>query len=340
MAISETTVYPPSRLRVGVIAGSTRPNRKSAIIAEWLRTDNITDLELHLVDLKDANLPLLDEPVPAAFGDYQRSSTRAWSDLISTFDAFIMVTPEYNHSTSAVLKNALDHLYWEWHDKPVAFVGYGLDGGTRAVEHLRTIVAELGMAGVGPQVVIDLTADYADGRFEPRPFQSESRSRMLGQLANWAGALQTLRRRTMSTETNRMAVDDPLSHRSGAEGLAELIGDLQESIERVDPDIYDYRFADDVLWGNPFGGTLAGFHDVNSAHRWIMATNGAPPSSYEIVQMLTPLDGVTIAHVRRNDLSVATDDPFSEMALYVLVKRGGSWWLAAAQNTPIVSHPS
>jgi NAD(P)H-dependent FMN reductase len=76
------------------------------------------------------------------------------------------------------LKNALDHLYREWRDKPVAFVGYGLDGGTRAVEHLRAIAAELGMAAVGPQVAISLRADYADGRLEPRSFQAEARQRM------------------------------------------------------------------------------------------------------------------------------------------------------------------
>ena len=74
---------------------------------------------------------MLSEPAPAAFGQYQQPSTRSWSQLIETFDAFVLVTPEYNHSTSAALKNALDHLYRERRDKPVAFVGYGLDGGTR-----------------------------------------------------------------------------------------------------------------------------------------------------------------------------------------------------------------
>lgn len=62
------------------------------------------------------------------------------------------MSPEYNHSTTAPLKNALDHLYREWHDKAVGFVGYGVDGGVRAVEHLRAITAELGMARVGPHV--------------------------------------------------------------------------------------------------------------------------------------------------------------------------------------------
>ncbi len=76
MAHNETTIHHSSRLRVGVIAGSTRPNRQAAIVAAWVCADDASDVDLHLLDLTDADLPLLDEPVPAAFGDYQRSSTR------------------------------------------------------------------------------------------------------------------------------------------------------------------------------------------------------------------------------------------------------------------------
>ena len=138
-------------LRVGVIAGSTRPVRQAKVVAEWVCADPIPSLDLVLIDLADVGLPLLREPTPAASGQYDQPATRSWSQLVAELDAFVLVTPEYNHSTSAALKNALDHLYAEWQDKPVAFVGYGLDGGTRAVEHLRAIAAELGMAGVGPQ---------------------------------------------------------------------------------------------------------------------------------------------------------------------------------------------
>ena len=134
-------------LRVGVIAGSTRPVRQARAVAEWVCADPIPSLDLVLIDLADVGLPLLCEPAPAASGHYDQPATRSWSQLVAEFDAFVLVTPEYNHSTSAALKNALDHLYREWQDKPVAFAGYGLDGGTRAVEHLRAIAAELGMPG-------------------------------------------------------------------------------------------------------------------------------------------------------------------------------------------------
>jgi NAD(P)H-dependent FMN reductase len=185
----------PTRLPVGVIAGSIRPGRQALRIAEWVCADPHPALDLRLIDLAEVGLPLLCEPAPAAWGQYEQPTTRAWSGLVAGFDAFVLVTPEYNHSTSPALKNALDHLYWEWRDKPVAFVGYGLEGGTRAVEHLRAIAAELGLAGVGPQVSISLSDDFVDGRLEPRPFQPQRRQRMLGHLANWATALRAMRMR-------------------------------------------------------------------------------------------------------------------------------------------------
>lgn len=329
------------RLRVGVIAGSTRPGRQSRTVAEWVCADPIPSLDLNLIDLADVGLPLLCEPTPAAFGQYQQPATRSWSQLAETFDAFVLVTPEYNHSTSAALKNALDHLYWEWRDKPVAFVSYGLDGGTRAVEHLRAITAELGMAGVGPQVAISLRADYGDGRLEPRSFQAEARKRMLDQLAGWTTALRALRLRTaLATVNGRPALDDPSARAAAAGAVERFVTGLQEGLDNASADIYDRHFASDVLWGSPYGATLSGYETLNAAHRLLMAAGAAPPSRYQIVQLMSPLPGIVIAHVRRNDLTTGKDKQFSEMAMYVLVERGGKWWLAAGQNTLIDERPA
>lgn len=228
------------RLRVGVIAGSTRPGRQSKTVAEWVCADPIASLDLHLIDLADIGLPLLSEPAPAAFGQYQQPSTRSWSRLAETFDAFVLVTPEYNHSTSPAMKNALDHLYREWRDKPVAFVDYGLDGGTRAVEHLRGITAELGMAGVGPQVAISLCADYADGRLEPRSFQSSARQRMLDQLAGWAAGMRALRLRTIpALGHNRPTLGDPVALEEPAHAVERLVAGLQDGLDGAAADVYD-----------------------------------------------------------------------------------------------------
>jgi PPOX class F420-dependent enzyme/OxyR family protein/uncharacterized protein (TIGR02246 family) len=127
--------------------------------------------------------------------------------------------------------------------------------------------------------------------------------------------------------------------------VQRLADELQEGYERRDADISNRHFAADLIWGSPFGATVTGYDELHAIHaRLKEQTVGGPASRYEIVQALSPAPGVAVAHVRRVALD-ADGDPapeggsptggFSEMALYVLVRRGDSWWLAAGQNTPI-----
>ena len=318
------------RLRAAVVAGSTRPNRQARTVAEWVCAEPDPDLELVLVDLAEIDLPFLAEPTPAAFGDYQLPSTRRWSELVDSFDAFVLVSPEYNHSTSAALKNALDHLYVEWRDKPVAFVGYGIEGGQRAVEHLRLVTAELGMPGVRSQASLSLMTDYHDGHLDPAPFQTERRKRMLSELTRWAEVFYPLRHPSGADEAKSDAI----------EAVEHFVAGIQAGLDSSDADLYDRHFADDLLWGSPYGKTLNGFDSVNSAHRRLMDQRSAPRSRYEIVQVLMPVPGTVIAQVRRRALSVDEAGAFSEMAMYVLVERFEKWELVAGQNTPIATSPS
>jgi len=325
--------------RVAVLAGSTRPGRRARAVAEWICADAPDDLDLVLVDLAEAGPPMLAEPAPAAFGGYTLEHTKAWAELIASFDAYVLVSPEYNHSTTAVLKNALDHLYAEWRNKAVGFAGYGTEGGIRAVEHLRLITAELGMAGVGPQVALGIFDDFDDqGRCAPRPRQVEARRRMLAGLAQWSRALCPLR----ETAPGKPAGGGrPSLHQSTVAADAEaavgrLVSELQAALDDGDADRYDGMFAKDVLWGSPYGRVLAGFPDLNAAHHSLMGAPAVPASRYEPVQVIAPAPGVAIAHVRRRALPGDTAVPgFSEMAMYVLIRRDGTWWLAAGQNTPI-----
>ena len=112
-------------LRVAIIVGSTRPGRKGEAVARWVYeiAGSRSDAEFELVDIKDYDLPLLDEPLSAIFGQYSNDHTKAWSAKIASFDAFVFVTPEYNHATSGALKNAIDYLYKEWNNKAAGFVG-------------------------------------------------------------------------------------------------------------------------------------------------------------------------------------------------------------------------
>ena len=146
--------------RIGIILGSTRPNRNGEQVARWVLevASHRQDTDFELVDLRDYPLPHLDEPLPPSFGQYQNEHTRQWAAKIASFDGFVIVTPEYNHGTSGVLKNAIDYLYAEWNNKAVGFVSYGAVGGARAVEHLRLVAGELQMADVRQQVVLRLSS--------------------------------------------------------------------------------------------------------------------------------------------------------------------------------------
>jgi len=134
--------------------------------------------------------------------------------------------------------------------------------------------------------------------------------------------------------TPRVALDDPAGRAAAATVADALAAQLQHGGDTMEADEYDAWFADDILWGSPFGATLAGFAELNRIHRRMMTGPPAPipASRFEVVSVLTPAPGVVLTHIRRRAL---IPDGFSEMALYVLVERAGQWWLAAAQNTPI-----
>ena len=183
-------------LRIAIILGSTRPGRNGEAVANWVHdlARNRKDAEFELVDVAAFNLPLLDEPVPPSLGRYSKPHTKAWASKIDSFDAFVFVTPEYNHGTSAALKNAIDFLYREWNNKAAGFVGYGSAGGARAVESLRLVMAEVQIATVRAQVLLSLFADFQNfGVFKPAPLQSRALETMLDQLVAWGAALKALR---------------------------------------------------------------------------------------------------------------------------------------------------
>ena len=185
-------------LKVAIITGSTRPGRVGDAVAHWVYdiASKRSDAAFEIVDIKDFNLPLLDEPVPAAMGQYSQRHTKVWAAKIAEFDAFVFVTPEYNHGPSAALKNAIDYLYREWNNKAVGFVGYGGNGGTRAVEILRQVVSNVELADVRAQVGLSLFTDFEKFTvFKPGPHVEPTVTLMLDQVIGWGGALKPLRAR-------------------------------------------------------------------------------------------------------------------------------------------------
>jgi NAD(P)H-dependent FMN reductase len=183
-------------LRVAFIIGSTRPGRVGESVARWacelaaLRKD----AEFELVDIRDYNLPLLDEPIPPSQGKYSKDHTKKWAAKIASFDAFVFVTPEYNHGICGALKNAIDFLFAEWNNKAAGFVGYGSAGGARAVEHLRLVMAEVQVATVRNQVALSLFTDFENyTTFKPATYHEKSLGQVLDQLIAWGGAMKSLR---------------------------------------------------------------------------------------------------------------------------------------------------
>lgn len=185
-------------MSIGIIIGSNRPGRNGIKIANWLTShlDTLGTFEYEVLDLASINLPFMDEPMPPmmAAGNYQNDHTKVWSQTIAKHDGYIVITPEYNHSYPAVLKNAIDYLYGEWASKPVGFVGYGVSGGTRAVEHLIPVFTQLNAVPLGGQVNIPLFNQLNEkGEFVANEQNEQAVTALAAKVATYATALAETR---------------------------------------------------------------------------------------------------------------------------------------------------
>jgi NAD(P)H-dependent FMN reductase len=189
---------------IGIVLGSTRPRRRGAAVAEWVASRARQRADAHQVeyvvlDLADFALPVLDEPLPAKWGSYAHEHTRRWAEAIAACDGFVFVTPEYNRAEPGVLKNAIDFLFAEWNHKAAGFVTYGVQGGHRAAESLRLVLAELHVATVRQQVAASLITDFEitdpaePGTFTPGAHHAKDLDLLLDEVVAWAQALAPLR---------------------------------------------------------------------------------------------------------------------------------------------------
>lgn len=196
-----TAQAPNGDLKVAIIVGSTRPGRKADTIASWVYdiAAERDDAVFEIVDITGYALPLFDEPMPPLTGQYSQPHTHKWAAAIAGFDAFVFVTPEYNASTSAALKNAIDYLFAEWNDKAAGFVCYGAHGGLRAAEQLRQIAGEIKVADVRTSVSLSVMEDFEEyTRFTPRPDRQQYVSMMLDEVTAWGAALKSMRAKTVA----------------------------------------------------------------------------------------------------------------------------------------------
>lgn len=195
-------------IKIKVIIGSTREGRFSEKPAQWIfeEAKKLEGAAIELLDLRDYEMPFFDSPVPPSMakGQYSNEVVQKWAEKINEGDAFIIVSPEYNHGYSAVLKNALDVIYPEWHRKPVGFVSYGSALGARSVEQLRQVAVELQMAPIRNAIHIPadifMAAMMGNAPQGPEMFESIRKSpmgdpveRFLNDLLWWAKALKAAR---------------------------------------------------------------------------------------------------------------------------------------------------
>ena len=185
--------------RIGIVIGSTREGRFGEKPAHWIHeiAKRRTDLAFELIDLRDHPLPFFDEPMSPAWAPVKNEAARRWADKLAALDGLIVVTPEYNHGPSAVLKNALDYAYKEFIRKLIGFVGYGGVGAARAVEQLRLVATELQMAPVRHAVhigMVEFLGIWQQGKtFEDFPHLAQAAAGLLDDMAWWAKALKTAR---------------------------------------------------------------------------------------------------------------------------------------------------
>jgi len=190
--------------KLHVIVGSTRPTRSADLVVPWVvsRASAHGGFEVEVLDLRDWPLPMFAEHV-GTIGDfsdptYSEPIMKAWNNKIKEADAYIVVTPEYNHSLPGVLKNAIDSVFvsFAFRNKPIAAVGYsaGIGAGIRAIEHLAQVVIEAEAVPLRNSVVIPFVTTAFDERSEPlNPAASVSLDVMLDDLAWWSSALEAAR---------------------------------------------------------------------------------------------------------------------------------------------------
>ena len=183
--------------KLTVILASVRDGRAGEGIARWFitRAKEHGKFDIHFADLKEVNLPFLDEPHHPRLRKYVRDSTKSWSEIVGGSDAFVFVSAEYNYSTPPALVNALDTVYHEWSYKPVGFVTYGgISGGLRAMQMTRTMVTAFKMMPMVEAVNIPFFAQLMEnGVFKSNETHDKAVPVMLDELLRWSEAMKVLR---------------------------------------------------------------------------------------------------------------------------------------------------
>ena len=173
-----------------IIVGSIRDGRVAIKVADWLQHAiselSSNDLQTEIIDLKEWDLPLFAGAHPPATDIYDQPKQQQWADKIVQAQAFIFISPEYNHGYSPALKNAIDYLGKEWQGKPAAYVGYGATNGSRSMSQIRQVTASLGM--IDPNAIIEIRDIFKRNKnenFEANEFEVKGLKSMIEKLRKY-----------------------------------------------------------------------------------------------------------------------------------------------------------
>ena len=182
---------------LGVILGTVRPNRLGASVAQWVvdKANTVEGVEADVINIASFSLPLFAEPMPPAMATPQDPAGAKFNETVSSYDALIFGSPEYNHSIPGALKNAIDFLEPKaLANKGVGFVGYSFSGGVRQIEHLRQILANFEAAMVAQQVSLSLITDFENkSEFKPDAHHDNEVQGMVAAMVARTDALAPLR---------------------------------------------------------------------------------------------------------------------------------------------------
>lgn len=181
-------------MNIGIIIGTVRADRVSRQVGDWFAAyateRNGQEATFEIVDLRDYTLPLMG----LSGTDEQNANIGKWSEKIASFDGYVIVTGEYNRGIPGALKNALDYLQPELHNKAVGYVSYGGLGGLASVETLRLVNAEQELASVRTMVTFSIITDFENmSVFKPAEYNKANADKMLDQLLLWSKAFKTIR---------------------------------------------------------------------------------------------------------------------------------------------------
>lgn len=178
-------------MRIQIIVGSVREGRVAIKVAKWLEKSikdlDFNTLNIEVVDLKEWDLPFFSGEKSPASGVYDQPKQQDWANKIATGDAFIFITPEYNHGYTPVLKNAIDYIYKEWQRKPAAFVSYGGTNGSRSIDQIKQVCAFIGM--IDSNAVLEIRDIGQRGKaevFEGNDFDHKTLQSIVNKLIQYA----------------------------------------------------------------------------------------------------------------------------------------------------------